>query len=567
MKRWRAARLAFLLAVALSAPAVADSRSDASAGVARTSAEPAGAASPALGRRIHREGRLPSGGRLRATVGGDVPLAGAGAACATCHGRSGLGSGEGRAFVPAITAEVLLVPRDASAFDPRGVPASGPRLRPAYDAASFARAVRDGVDPSGRRLGALMPRYALGDADARHLFGYLSVLSGKGAPGVTDTTLRFATVVSDGVAPDERDAMLEVLRAYVAARNAETRSDSARMERGAWPEAAMRQAFRRWELDVWRLAGPPASWRGQLERHDRERPVFALVGGIAAGPWQPIHDFCEARELPCVFPHTDLPPDLSAAEDTAFYSVYFSRGVGLEADVLVRHLVASGATRAPVIQTHGVDGAAIAAARRFRAAFAAAGGHVEDISLDALRAAPRNGCGVHPAEPRRAILVAWLDAAELAALRCAGGTDGGLTLYLSSSLLGEGPASIPEALRTNALLVHPFALPADAARSLQPARRWLERGKLRWRSERVQGDAYFAATLVRRAVQHIAGSFSREYFLETLEHQAESSHSTSVYPRLGLGRGQRFASKGAYVVRVSDGSPPDLEPIGPWIVP
>jgi hypothetical protein len=55
--------------------------------------------------------------------------------------------------------------------------------------------------------------------------------------------------------------------------------------------------------------------------------------------------------------------------------------------------------------------------------------------------------------------------------------------------------------------------------------------------------------------------------VESFEHEAENALNPGVYPRLALGPGQRFASKGCYVVRLADGSPGGIEAVGGWIVP
>jgi hypothetical protein len=61
--------------------------------------------------------------------------------------------------------------------------------------------------------------------------------------------------------------------------------------------------------------------------------------------------------------------------------------------------------------------------------------------------------------------------------------------------------------------------------------------------------------------------FSRDYLLEKLEHMADSALSTSVYPSFSLAPGQRFASKGCYIVRPSAESPGSVSAVSDWLVP
>jgi hypothetical protein len=41
----------------------------------------------------------------------------------------------------------------------------------------------------------------------------------------------------------------------------------------------------------------------------------------------------------------------------------------------------------------------------------------------------------------------------------------------------------------------------------------------------------------------------------------------SMFPRLSLGPGQRYASKGTYIVQVQGAKEWQIEPISEWIVP
>jgi hypothetical protein len=83
----------------------------------------------------------------------------------------------------------------------------------------------------------------------------------------------------------------------------------------------------------------------------------------------------------------------------------------------------------------------------------------------------------------------------------------------------------------------------------------------------LQFDTCFALTIPQYGLEHIVDDFSRDYLLEYAEQGAENALNPGTYPRLGLGPGQRFASKGAYVVRHDAGARGGFVPVGEWIVP
>ena len=104
---------------------------------------------------------------------------GGGAPCANCHGRDGLGGGE--ADAPAILWTTL---------------SREPGLRPAYDAAGFARAL-GGTAPGGRSLSRLMPRYDLDAGQLRALMAYLKALPQLQRQGVETGAIRIGVVGGD----------------------------------------------------------------------------------------------------------------------------------------------------------------------------------------------------------------------------------------------------------------------------------------------------------------------------------------------------------------------------------
>ncbi len=531
-----------------------------------SAASEANRANVALGKRMYRDGILPSGQLMSATVLGDVPLTGAQLACANCHRRSGLGSTEGAQVAPPITGHMLYQLGELRYRTISGPQPEGTGSRPAYDDSTLARAIREGVNPTGRTFDPLMPRYSLSDADAALLIAYLKQFTGQPAPGVTKKVIRFATVVTEGVDAPTRRGTLEVLNTYIRDKNARTRNDWERVRRGPWYRNWKYAGYREWELDVWELKGSPETWAGQLEALYREHPVFALIGGLGTGVWRPIHEFCESFEVPCLFPDTDLP----VVSESDYYNIYFSKGLALEAHVLARHLRDEGwlGPNRRVLQVFKDDEHSSVPAAAFRTALQTQG-------FDLLREQEIGDGDLLTAErwrdllerERPTVLILWLDKPDLENLR----TLGGPTLarleriYLSSGLVKNPASSVPRQMRDRVHLTYPFDLPDNWGRRLLRPLTWMRARSIEVTDQRRQANAYFAATITGKALKHTGGLFSREFFVERIEHLIDSSLTTSVYPYLTLGPDQRYASKGAYIVELNEAGA--LTAVSGWIVP
>jgi len=124
----------------------------------------------ALGQSIFMKGLGRDGREITGGVGaGDLRMRSAAVACANCHGAGAGGGGERFAAAPDIRWYALSAPYGAA----RGEAS----VRPAYDARSFARAVRVGVAPDGVRLDPAMPRFDLADDEVAALIAYLELAS------------------------------------------------------------------------------------------------------------------------------------------------------------------------------------------------------------------------------------------------------------------------------------------------------------------------------------------------------------------------------------------------------
>ena len=570
---WLEPRKLVPLLVALAAPALAW------AGPAAKQRR--GDAATEAGLRIYRDGTLPGGRPLRASAQSGTARTGADAACAGCHRRSGFGTSEGPIAIPSVTASALfgwseaapprpapvaargMAPANRAVAEQAGLlaarrariaSAQGARRRPPYDDASLARAIRDGVDVTGRPLGGGMPRYALGDREMKALLAYLRTLSTSPAPGVTAEELHLATVIEPGVDPARRRAVLEVLQAFVHDKNAGTRSEEQRRAAGIEREY---RAYRTWVLHVWDVSGPAETWERQLEALYRRQPVFALVGGLGSSSWSPVHRFSERNGIPCLFPQADLP-----ATEAGFYTVYLSRGLPLEAEALAKHL-RGRKSRAGITQVFRRDEAGAAAAAAFRRAMPP-GTDLEDRVLEGT--ASRGFWDRLARERPGSILVLWVRAGDLAEA----GTlvergPEGESIYLSSTLLG---ASRPDlAYDARARLVHPLDLPRMREARLLRVKRWLRERGIAVVDEQAQMNAYFAVAVTADAVTHMSDLFSREYLVERIEHMVGNTVTPSIYPRVSLGPDQRFASKGSFIVKLAGRGTDALEPVSEWVTP
>ncbi len=306
---------------------------------------------------------------VAATVQGDVHVKSTEMACVNCHRRSGMGGAEGPLVVPPIVGSVLFSPVTQGAPQIGPPRSTGPGTREAYTDETLLRAVRDGVDASGRTLSPTMPRYAIGEADAKALGAYLRGLGEGVPPGVGDAIVHLATIVTPGVDAGARASMLDVLRTFVRAKNGGTRYETRRRTSGGWDMKQQYQNYRDWVLDEWELRGAPREWAAQLEELYRRQPVYAIVGGITDADWSPVDAFCARHRIPAVLPQTPAPPARPAGD--GFYSLYFSRGVVVEARAIARHLEAA-APRPELRQLSRCGTAGQAAATELARAFPSA---------------------------------------------------------------------------------------------------------------------------------------------------------------------------------------------------
>lgn len=132
------------------------------------------------GAHLYESGASSRGGEVLATFR-ELRLPGTQLACASCHGPGGRGGVEAGIVVSDIRAKTLFAARRRSDRPDEN--------RPAYTRESLSRVLREGVDPAGRELEELMPRYEIADEDLADLLDFLESFGRGPVPGLGSETL------------------------------------------------------------------------------------------------------------------------------------------------------------------------------------------------------------------------------------------------------------------------------------------------------------------------------------------------------------------------------------------
>jgi Periplasmic binding protein len=510
-----------------------------------------------VGKRIYRDGILANGQPLQGVAVGDITLSGNQAACVLCHRRSGMGASEAGQRALPINGTVLYQPGPPDFWYLHEINQPGVnRFRPAYDDTTLAAAIRSGITPTGRTLQSAMPRFNLADADLKALVAYLKSLS-DASPAVDNDTIHWATVVMPDADPAEKKAMLDVIGAFFKERNAET---SSYRNNGHIPPNRGFAPLRNWELHVWELQGSPETWTAQLDGYFDNRPVFAVLSGVGSSSWQPIHAFCENREVACLFPNTVLP---MPQEDN--YATYFSKGLTLEAEALAEFFHKDKAFQHDrVVQVYRDEPQGKVPAAAFRQVLQANGGvELKDRQVITDEKIDSAFWRKLIQTERPDSLVLWLGEHDLANLELSGSLP--RTVYLSGHRLkGRMPAS-PKLPSNKVFLVSPWDTQQSSAERFARMRTWMEDKGLGISDELLQGNVLWLMWLVSDAVEQITNHFSPDYLIERIEEMMGNLSNSSLYPRISLGPGQRFVAKGCYILRT--GADGQLKPVGAAIVP
>lgn len=523
-----------------------------------------------LGERMYLQGILPSGEPMKAIVQGDIEVSGTMITCSNCHHRSGLGSYEGGVVTPPTNGAKLFAPLRGPQDIPgtvmkRTMAATQPR--PAYTDESLTQALVNGVDPTGRKFSPTMPRYLLDDTSAKVMNFYLKNLNATFSPGVTRDEIRFATIVTTDTVKSDKDAMIATLRAFIDDEWNARLSDLV-SPWNAWNLTVQKvdgKSYRNATLDIWELSGPPETWHRQLAEFNRNKPVFAVIGGLVPGPWDPIHTFCESNRIPCIMPLTELP----VVSDSSWYTLYISKGFYQEGEAAASYLsrVFDLPPEKQIVQVYRNSSQAKALASAFRATWKKLGESPLHDRILATSEVPDAAfwaklISTYP----DAVLLVWLDKKDIGNLSSLPNTaNRPTTVMLSSGLLNGQLSSIPDSIRDFTFITYPTRLPGDEKYARTLITNWMKMHRMALDNLSVSSKVISTTRLISTALVDMGVDFYRDYFLDLLDENSDLPNSSITYPMLSFGPGQRYAAKGCYIVTLTKGDNPKVVRQSDWV--
>jgi hypothetical protein len=554
-----------------------------------------------LGERMYRDGVLPSGKPVQAFIRDDVQIPIASFSCVSCHLRSGIGSIEGQILAPPTNGLKLYKPYyqynpitpEPNKPPPKNMmerPGAKPFYRPAFTDETLATAIRFGRSPTGRELNPVMPRYEIDDRDMNILIAYLKTLSAEPSPGVSPKEIRFATVIAGDVPAEQRKEMLAILDAVINDHNVKAKKRSKHLNYGGNRFVDASFNYPMLTLSRWELTGSPETWGAQLEEHYRKEPVFALLGGIASGSWQPMHEFSERNKIPCLLPITDLP----VISDSDWYTLYFSKGAWQEGDSAARYLdrIAELPKNARVLQVVEDSATSRAVAAGFEAAWKELT-RVPPVTITLTRGerlSPSEILQMTRKEKVDVILLWTSDQTKAILSSLATGSVVPKRVHVSTTLLGDHLDQVPVKARPFTYISYPYRVGEGKDLFHVNARAWLKKNSAPLSDLRISSNLFTLTKVLLEPFQvvkrdfnpagqgsglvimeeqfemmmHVRRNYYRDYLLDVIGMMADANSLT--FERVSFGPGQRYISKGCYIVTLSADAKPHLIKESDWVI-
>lgn len=475
------------------------------------------------GKQIYFDGTSPRGTDITAVVGDEAALLpGSAMVCSSCHGSDGLGRPEGGVIPLDIRWSELVKGYGHVHHDGR--------RHPSFDDESAALSIVAGVDSANNTLDRSMPIYQMSQEDIDDLIAYMKVLEFDTDPGLTEDTVRIATLLPlSGPAGATGDVMRQVMEGYFTEINEGGGVFGRKIELMAVPMGET----------------PDASMDTLREAFDTEG-AFAVVGAYSIGYDDKLLGYVRSDNVPLIGPFTLDPGD--AFLDAA--SFYLFSGFDDQARVLAGRALADGAAANEIViagpQSARSEQLLRAAISRVREAPGDAEANVETWPPGAFDAA--DFAAKIADNDIQALIFTGAQAELDALLGEAALSDQAPRIYLLSSLISRPLLDVPAAFDKRVFIAYPTTSQDVSARGRQDYSRIAERQSLPQEHIQAQLASLAAAKLFVEGLRRAGRDLSRVRLVEGLEQLY--NFETGVTPPLTYGPNRRIGALGAHIVSV-----------------
>jgi len=134
-------------------------------------------------------------------------------------------------------------------------------------------------------------------------------------------------------------------------------------------------------------------------------------------------------------------------------------------------------------------------------------------------------------------------------------------VFVSSSYLGKGLWSLKEQVRDFTYITYPFRLPKSPRDKINPSDPLLY---LRANATKESNQTYVISQIFSMAIMDMRRNYYRDNFLDVIGMIGDLE--VPLYEHISFGPGQRYVSKGCYIVQLSKGEKPELVKKSDWVI-
>jgi hypothetical protein len=171
------------------------------------------------------------------------------------------------------------------------------------------------------------------------------------------------------------------------------------------------------------------------------------------------------------------------------------------------------------------------------------------------------------AEYGNAVFLLWLGPEDLTGLESIAELPQKSSLFFASAtMLGKKVQLIPDAVRDITFVTYPYRMPGEEGYISSIVEQWLKFKKITPTNTAISAKVYFLTRVLADSLTSMRGDLYRDFFLDLMDTMVDQTMISIDFPRLSFGPGQRYASKGCYIVTISSGPQPRVVRESEWII-